>query len=103
MTLDLPPLTPPARRVPLEPQATASDEARMHEQQLVERQRIGANIKAVRRAAGLSLRQMQYRSGVHANYLSELERGRRAATVDALVQIAWYLDTSIAALVGGHD
>jgi ribosome-binding protein aMBF1 (putative translation factor) len=88
-----------ARRVPLEKPPTVAVEAKVKRQQLIERQRIGANIKKARTEAGLSLRQMQQRSGVHANYMSELERGLRAGTVDALVQIAFYLNTTIAALV----
>lgn len=89
----------PARRVPLEKPPSEADEARMKRQQVIERKRIGANIKKARTEAGLSLRQMQHRSSVHANYLSELERGLRAATVDVLVQIAFHLNTTISALV----
>jgi hypothetical protein len=88
-----------ARRVPLETPPSDAVEAEMKRQQLIERKRIGTNIKKARAEAGLSLRQMQQRSGVHANYLSELERGLRAATVDVLVQIAFHLDTTISALV----
>lgn len=88
-----------ARRVPLEKPPSDATEARMKRQQAIERKRIGANIKKARSEAKLSLRQLQHRSGVHANYLSELERGLRAGTVDVLVQIAFHLDTTIAALV----
>jgi ribosome-binding protein aMBF1 (putative translation factor) len=88
-----------ARRVHLETPPSDAVEAEMKRQQLIERKRIGANIKKARAEAGLSLRQMQQRSSVHANYLSELERGLRAATVDVLVQIAFHLNTTISALV----
>jgi hypothetical protein len=88
-----------ARRVPLEKPPTDAAVARMKRQQVLERQRIGAKIKQARTEAGLTLRQMQVRSDVSANHLSELERGLRAATVDVLVQIACALNTTIAALV----
>jgi transcriptional regulator with XRE-family HTH domain len=60
---------------------------------------IGSNLKKARTAAGLSLRQMQTKSDVSANYLSELERGLRGATVDVLVQLAYHLDTTLADLI----
>ena len=88
-----------ARRVPLEKPPSDAVMARMKRQQAIERQRIGSKIKMARTEAGLSLRQMQVRSDVSANHLSELERGLRAATVDVLVQIAFSLNTTLAALV----
>jgi hypothetical protein len=88
-----------ARRLPLEKPPSDAIMARMKRQQAIERQRIGAKIKMARTEAGLSLRQLQVRSDVSANHLSELERGLRAATVDVLVQIAFSLNMTLATLV----
>lgn len=63
------------------------------------RKLIGINLKAARQSAGLSLRALQMRSDISANYLSELERGLRAATVDVLVQAAFHLNTTVIALI----
>jgi DNA-binding XRE family transcriptional regulator len=88
-----------ARRIPLEKPPTKVAAERVARQQAEMRERIGANLKRVRAEAGLSLRQMQMRSDVSANYLSELERGKRGATVDVLVQIAFHMQTTVADLI----
>ena len=88
-----------ARRIPLEKPPSKSDKAKVEHQQAVIRKRIGANLRKARNEANLSLRQMQIKSNVSANYLSELERGLRGGTVDLLVQIAFYLDTTLADLI----
>jgi ribosome-binding protein aMBF1 (putative translation factor) len=88
-----------ARRIPLEKPPTAAVDATVRHQQTVMRQRIGSNIKKARTEAGLSLRQMQMRSDVSANYLSGLERGLHSASVDVLVQIAFHLGTTLADLI----
>ena len=88
-----------ARRVQIEKPPTDAAKARMKRMQAFERQRVGAKIKQARTEAGWTLRQMEARSDVSANHLSELERGLRAATVDMLVQIAFALNTTLAKLV----
>jgi ribosome-binding protein aMBF1 (putative translation factor) len=88
-----------ARRVPLEQPPSKSDAAKVLRQQKELRERVGINLKAARTAAGLSLRAMQMRSDISANYLSELERGLRGATLDVLVQAAFHLNTTVADLI----
>lgn len=65
----------------------------------VERQRIGRNIRRFRTALNLSLRDLHHLSGIDASYLSQLERGMRATSIDLLVQIAIVLNVTLAELV----
>jgi transcriptional regulator with XRE-family HTH domain len=83
----------------LEQPPSSAVNAKVKRQQAALRLRIGANIKKARAEAGFSLRQMQIRCDISANYLSGLERGLHAASVDVLVQIAFHLNTTVAALI----
>jgi len=88
-----------ARRVILPPPPTKAEAAKVAQRQAAMRGRIGVNLKAARTRSGLSLRALEARSNISANYLSGLERGLHAATVDVLVQVAFYLDTTVADLI----
>jgi hypothetical protein len=88
-----------ARRIPLEQPPSSAANAEVKRQQTALRLLIGANIKKVRAEAGLSLRALQLRCDISANYLSGLERGLHAASVDVLVQIAFHLNTTVADLI----
>lgn len=50
--------------------------------------RIGAVVRQLREATGLSQEELAEQSGLHRTYISLVERGRRNITVDALSQIA---------------
>jgi transcriptional regulator with XRE-family HTH domain len=53
---------------------------------------IGARVKALREAAGLSLRDLAARSGVSAPMLSQVERGETSPTLTVAARIAAGLD-----------
>ncbi len=61
---------------------------------------VGSRLRALRAAAGLSLRDVAARSGLSASFVSGLERGTTGASVAALVRLAGVFDTTVAALVG---
>jgi transcriptional regulator with XRE-family HTH domain len=61
--------------------------------------RVGANIKRLREAQGLSQEELAERSGVHRTYVSQIERAVKNATVVSLAKIAKGLGVPMAALV----
>jgi transcriptional regulator with XRE-family HTH domain len=60
---------------------------------------IGARVKALREAAGLSLRDLSARSGVSAPMLSQVERGETSPTLTVAVRIAAGLDLRLSQLL----
>lgn len=55
---------------------------------------IGANVKRLRRAKGLTQEQLAVDSGIDLTYAGGIERGRRNPSVEVLIRIAAALDTS---------
>lgn len=55
---------------------------------------LGRTIRARRVATGLSQEQLAERAGLHWTYVSQVERGRRNVSVDALRRIGLALGTS---------
>ena len=62
---------------------------------------VGARLRAMRTAAGLSLRAVAARTGLSASFVSGLERGVSSASVAALVRLATTYQTTVAAIVDG--
>jgi transcriptional regulator with XRE-family HTH domain len=60
---------------------------------------IGARVKALREAAGLSLRDLTERSGVSAPMLSQVERGETSPTLTVAARIAAGLDLRLSQLL----
>jgi transcriptional regulator with XRE-family HTH domain len=60
---------------------------------------IGARVKALREAAGLSLRDLSERSGVSAPMLSQVERGETSPTLTVASKIAAGLELSLSQLL----
>ncbi len=60
---------------------------------------IGARVKALREAAGLSLRSLSERSGVSAPMLSQVERGETSPTLTVAARIAAGLDLRLSQLL----
>jgi XRE family transcriptional regulator, regulator of sulfur utilization len=60
---------------------------------------IGARVKALREAAGLSLRELSERSGVSAPMLSQVERGETSPTLTVAARIAAGLDLRLSQLL----
>lgn len=67
---------------------------------------IGARVRALREAMGLSLRDLAERSGVSAQMLSQVERGETSPTLAVATRIAAGLDLTLSQLLrldeGGH-
>jgi transcriptional regulator with XRE-family HTH domain len=60
---------------------------------------VGARVKALREAAGLSLRDLAERSGVSAPMLSQVERGETSPTLNVASRIAAGLDLRLSQLL----
>jgi len=60
---------------------------------------VGARVKALREAAGLSLRDLAERSGVSAPMLSQVERGETSPTLTVAERIALGLDLRLSQLL----
>jgi plasmid maintenance system antidote protein VapI len=83
-----------ARRIPLERPPNASDEAKVLRQQKLLRARVGENLKRIRTEAGLSLRALGMRADISTNHLSRCEKGLHGVTIDLLVRVSYFLDTT---------
>jgi len=64
---------------------------------------VGARIRALREARGLSLSALAAQAGIGKGSLSELETGRRNPTLDTMYAVAAPLGVPLAALVDDHD
>lgn len=62
---------------------------------------LGANIRRIRRAAGLSQIDLSDRCGLHFTEISRLERGVRDARLSTIVKLARGLDVAPADLLAG--
>ena len=62
---------------------------------------LGANIRRLRRDAGLSQMELSDRCGLHFSEISRLERGRRDAQLSTIVKLARGLGVPPAALLAG--
>ena len=60
---------------------------------------VGARVKALREASGLSLRELAERSGVSAPMLSQVERGETSPTLTVAARIASGLDLRLSQLL----
>jgi transcriptional regulator with XRE-family HTH domain len=60
---------------------------------------LGVLLRARRRAAGLSLRELSARTGVSNAYLSQLERGRHEPSLGVLRAVATALDVPLGTLL----
>jgi transcriptional regulator with XRE-family HTH domain len=62
---------------------------------------LGANVRRVRSAKGLSQEQLALDAGMKRSYLSDLERGTRNPSVRALERLAHALDVEAGELLKG--
>lgn len=65
------------------------------------RKAIGENIRNTRKAAGLSQEKLAERADLHPVYISQVERGEKAVSVEALWKLSKALRVPIAELF--HD
>lgn len=52
------------------------------------RKAFGNRVKHFRKSSGLSQEELAERSGLHRNYISDVERDRRNLSLDALLKLA---------------
>lgn len=61
--------------------------------------RIGANVRRIREAQGISQEELADRSGLHRTYISQVERAVKNATIQSLDKIANGLSVTLVDLV----
>lgn len=57
--------------------------------------RLGERIRRMRKAKGLSQDQLAELSGLHTNYVGQVERGEKNLTIETLQKVVEGLDTSL--------
>lgn len=62
-------------------------------------QRFGSVLLSRREAAGLTQESLADQAGIHRTYLSLLERGKRAPTIEVVRLLAKALETTMTALI----
>jgi transcriptional regulator with XRE-family HTH domain len=65
------------------------------------RKGLGANVRALRRKAHLSQEKLAEKADLHPVYISQMERGAKAVSVEALWKLSRALHVSISALFRG--
>lgn len=65
------------------------------EELLFHRKELGKKIKGYRKANKLSQEDLAQRSALHRNYISDMERGHRNVSFEALIKLASGLGMSI--------
>lgn len=63
------------------------------------RERVARNLRRLRQAKGLSQEELGHRAQISGNYVGQLEREEKAATVDVLERIALVLGVDPATLL----
>ena len=59
------------------------------------RKEFGHRVRIHRKSLGFSQEELAERSGLHRNYISDVERGRRNLSLDALLRLAKGLSINI--------
>jgi transcriptional regulator with XRE-family HTH domain len=67
------------------------------------RSALGSRIKELRRRLGVSQEELASRAGMHATYLSDLERGQQTPTLDMLNRVARGLGVTLAEFCSSFD
>ena len=63
------------------------------------RKLLGESIRGFRKQVGFSQEELAEQADLHHNYIGELERGEKAASIDTLVKVAKALDLRVRDLV----
>lgn len=62
-------------------------------------QRVGANVRRLRKAKGLSQEELADRAGVHRTFISQIERATKHPTIQSLDKVAKGLEVALTELV----
>lgn len=62
---------------------------------------VGLKIRHLRKGKGLSIEELAHLAGVHPNYLSEAERGKKNFSLTTLEKLAKALETPVSELFSG--
>ncbi|WP_431085843.1 helix-turn-helix domain-containing protein [Paenibacillus sp. 8b26] len=65
--------------------------------------RVGDKIRRLRKEKGFSQEQLAERSGLHTNYVGQVERGEKNLTLETLEKVVRGLDTSLEELFRFFD
>jgi transcriptional regulator with XRE-family HTH domain len=65
------------------------------------RKDLGANVRAFRKKAGLSQERLAEKAELHPVYISQVERGQKAVSIEALWKLSRALRVSLSALFRG--
>jgi transcriptional regulator with XRE-family HTH domain len=66
-------------------------------------ERLGQAVKEIRSARSLTQEELAHRSGLHPTYISDVERGARNPSFQALVQLAHGLGCTLAEIGAAYD
>ncbi|MDB5312743.1 MAG: anaerobic benzoate catabolism transcriptional regulator [Gemmataceae bacterium] len=66
-------------------------------------ERFGELVRQLRLAAAMSQEDLAHAAGLHATYISRLERGKRAPSIVVVEQLAKALKTTMGAMLGALD
>ena len=64
-------------------------------------ERFGANLRAARKAAGISQEGLGFRAGLHHTAIGQMERGIRVPRIDSLAKLCGALEVEYAVLMAG--
>lgn len=67
------------------------------------RQRLGARLRALRQARGMTQEELAERAGLHPTYIAKIELGGRLPTLEALSSLAAALGVPAATIVEAMD
>lgn len=67
------------------------------------REILAANLRSMRRRQGLSQEELAHRAAIDRTYVSALERGVYAATIDVIERLARALDVEVWELLRASD
>jgi len=59
---------------------------------MISREDLGSRIRTVRKEQGMTLKELERRSGFSATHISEIERGKTSPTIGALIRVAGALE-----------
>jgi transcriptional regulator with XRE-family HTH domain len=63
------------------------------------KQRLGANVRRLREAKGLSQEAFAFEAGIHRTYVSDIERGARNPTISVVEKLAIALGVTASELL----